>query len=173
MLKKVKINASAGNKSSEIIVSEDYVYLASTTEVGNTSGEPYISEGDYITWYTSNPKRVKFLGRVIPDGATYYSVSSDPSAVSTNNVKAGDVWINTGNSSIGYIYVTQDELDKYKLTPSSTAAIGGGWIEAPYWWLRSPLIGNTTNFWGVYGNGGVNNGYGAGNSNGVCPCFSI
>ena len=172
MLKKIKVNASAGNKSTEMIVSEDYVYLASTTEIGNTTGEPYVSEGDYITWYTSNPKRVKFQGRVIPDGASYYTASSDPSTVSTNNVKAGDIWINSGNSSIGYIYVTQEEMDKYKIVPYATAAIGGGWVQAVYWWLRSPGIGGTAYFWGVYYYGYVSSGN-ANGSSGVCPCFSI
>lgn len=172
MLKKVKINASAGNKLTEIIVSEDNVYLASTTELSNNTSEPYASEGDYITWYTSNPKRVKFQGYVIPDGATYYSTSSDPSAVSTNNVKEGDVWIHTGVDSVGHIYVPQETIDKYKITPTYTASIGGGWVKSNYWWLRSPYIGATANFWSVYNGGNVtsSNAYGA---LGVCPCFSI
>lgn len=172
MLKKVKINASAGNKLTEIIVSEDNVYLASTTELSNNTSEPYASEGDYITWYTSNPKRVKFQGYVIPDGATYYSTSSDPSAVSTNNVKEGDVWIHTGVDSVGHIYVPQETIDKYKITPTYTASIGGGWVKSNYWWLRSPIIGSTANFWSV-SNIGIVSANGANSTGGVCPCFSI
>lgn len=181
MLKKVKISATAGSQSSEILVSEDNIYLACNTEMSNNTTAPYPSEGDYITWYTSNPSRVKFQGYKIPDGAKYYTSSSDPSTVSTNNIKEGDVWINSSNSSIGYIYITQDDVDKYKLAPVSgstnaaliAASIGGAWKQSNYWWLRSPYISDTTNFWGVANYGYVYGNYGAGSSYGVCPCFSI
>ena len=172
MLKKVKINASAGNKSTEILVSEDYIYLPCTTEMNNSKDSIYPSEGEYITWYTSNKSRIKFKGYVIPDGAEYYLSNDDPSTISTNNIKAGDVWLEDDNSDIGFIYVPQDILDKYNITPSTTAAIGGGWIQAQYWWLRSPNTGGPAPFWGVYNGGGVG-GNGASYSNGVCPCFSI
>lgn len=172
MLKKVKISASAGNNTTEILTSEDYIYLPCYTEMSNTQSGIYPSEGDYITWFTSNPSRAKFRGRIIPDGASYYSSSSDPSTVSTNDVKEGDIWINTGNQSIAYMYVKQDEIDKFNITPSYTASIGGGWVSASNWWLRSPLVGYATYFWFVYTGGGCNY-YGASYSNGVCPCFSI
>ena len=41
-----------------------------------------------------------------------------------------------------------------------------------YWWLRSPVVGNSTNFWGVSSNG-YGNSNGASYVNGVCPCFII
>lgn len=42
-----------------------------------------------------------------------------------------------------------------------------------YWWLRSPNAGNSANyFWLVYTNGYCGNNV-AGDSYGVCPCFSI
>lgn len=44
--------------------------------------------------------------------------------------------------------------------------------ETYYYWLRSPYVGNTTNFWNVHYYGSVGN-YGAGNTYGVCPCFFI
>jgi len=172
MLKQVKISASAGSQSTEILISEDYIYLPCLTEMNNASDSIYPSEGDYITWYTSNPARVKFRGYKIPDDSTRYTASSDPSTSSTNNVKEGDVWIHSGNSSIGYTYVTQQYLDEYGITPKYTASIGGGWIEATYWWLRSPYVGYSTYFWFVYYNGTCSNG-GASYSSGVCPCFSI
>ena len=173
MLKQVKISASAGSQSTEILISEDYIYLPCLTEMNNASDSIYPSEGDYITWYTSNPARVKFRGYKIPDDSTRYTASSDPSTSSTNNVKEGDVWIHSGNSSIGYTYVTQQYLDEYGITPKYTASIGGGWIEATHWWLRSPYVGNSTHFWTVYGNGSCYYGTTAGISYGVCPCFSI
>lgn len=172
MLKKVKISASAGNNTTEILTSEDYIYLPCYTEMSNTQSGIYPSEGDYITWFTSNPSRAKFRGRIIPDGASYYSSSSDPSTVSTNDVKEGDIWINTGNQSIAYMYVKQDEIDKFNITPSYTASIGGGWVSAHTWWLRSPFVGYTTNFLNVSTYGGCGSS-GASSSYGVCPCFSI
>ena len=173
MLKQTKINASAGNKLTEIVISDDYVFLPSTTEMSNNNQEPYVSEGSYIPWFTSDILRLKFMGIKIPDNASYYTnaAGSEPSSDTSNNVKAGDVW-KIGGNNIGYIYVTQDYLDKRGVTPKYTAAIGGGWIEAPPWWLRSPYVTNTTYFWHVNGYGGMYS-YGASYSFGVCPCFNI
>ena len=175
MIKPVAMKASAGNKSTQIITSEDKIYLVSYVEVGaSTTDSTYLGEAEYgaIDFFTSNTKRVKFRGRIIPEDATFYSAGSDPSTVSTNNVKEGDVWINTSKDSIGYMYVSQSELDMYNLTPDFTASIGGGWISASYWWERSPNISNATFFMNVttigspYGND-------ASYVLGVCPCFSI
>ena len=174
MLKRVKVSASAGSQSTEILISEDYIYLPCLKAMNNATDSIYPSEGNYISWYTSNPSRVKFRGYKIPDGASYYTTAGvDPTTVSANNVKEGDVWINTSNSSIGYTYVTQQYLDEYGITPKYTASIGGGWIEAPHWWLRSPVVGNSTGFWYVYSNGNCGYSYAASSSYGVCPCFSI
>ena len=172
MIKPVAMKASAGNKSTQIITSEDKIYLVSYVEVGaSTTDSTYLGEAEYgaIDFFTSNTKRVKFRGRIIPEDATFYSAGSDPSTVSTNSVKEGDVWINTGNQSIGYIYVSQEELDMYNLTPDYTASVGGGWISAHYWWERSPNISSTTNFMNVNTNGNPNNNNNASNVNGVCP----
>lgn len=172
MLKKVKISATAGNQSSEILVSEDYVYIPCLKAMSNGYSAPYSSEGDYITWYTSNQTRAKFMGRAIKDSATYYSVGEEPSTISSNNVKAGDVWVNTNKDSVCYMYVEQAELDKFGITPDFTASIGGGWVSAKWHWLRSPNISYSTYFWFVTTYGGCS-GNVAYDSGGVCPCFSI
>lgn len=174
MLKQTKINASAGNKLTEIVISDDYVFLPSTTEMSNNSSEPYASEGSYISWYTSDMRRLKFKGITTPDDASYYTNASgsEPSSDQSNSVKAGDVWKIRENSD-GYIYVTQDYLDKHGVTPGYTASIGGGWIKAQYWWSRSPYVGSTADFWIVATNGNMYGYYGASNSYGVCPCFNI
>lgn len=44
--------------------------------------------------------------------------------------------------------------------------------ELSYWWLRSPIIDSSTNFWFVGSYGYSYYGY-ASNADGVCPCFSI
>lgn len=172
MLKKVKISATAGSLSTEVLVSEDYIYLPCITEMNNLSTSPYPNEGEYINWYTSNSRRAKFRGRIIPDDAVYYVTDSDPSTTSTNKVKAGDIWVHTGNESRCYMYIEQAEIDKFGITPDYPASIGGGWITAYYYWLRSPSVSYTTYFWYVANNGSCYNG-GANNSSGVSPCFSI
>ena len=179
MLKRVKINASSGNQSAIIIASEDNIYLPSVTEMTNSTTDPYISEGSYITWYTSNFSRIKCQGYKIPDDATLYSGSSDPSISTGNNIKEGDIW--AINHERAYIYLSQQTIDKYKITPTVTASIGGGWLYTSDWWTRSPIINATGNFGMVCRNGNpITNGNGytewsASNRtyNGVCPCFSI
>lgn len=175
MVKKVKINTSAGNKSTDILISEDYIYLPCIKELNNTNNTPYPSEGDYITWYTSNSARIKFKGYKILDGANIYTSSSDPSTNLVNNIKEGDIWIHSGDKNIGHIYVTQQYLDEYGITPQYTASIGGGWIASNIWWLRSPEVNGNTYFWVVNNIGACVTGSTAfaGQTNSVCPCFSI
>lgn len=173
MIQTVKINASAGNKSTEILTSEDKIYLVSYKEVySGTTDTTYTAEGDAIDFFTSSPSRCKFKGYIIPEDVTYYSASTEPSAVSTNHVKEGDIWIHTGNESRGYIYVTEDTVTKYGLTPYATASIGGGWVVAVNWWGRSPYVYDAAYFMSVYSTGypSSNN---ANNANAVYPCFSI
>lgn len=176
MLKQVKIGASEGNKSSNILLSDDYFYIPAYVEMGS-SGTPYINEGSAISWFTSNIRRAKFRGMFIPDDATYYTDASDPSLVSSNNITSGDVWQKNGGSNTCYIYATDKEVTYYGLTKSVEASIGGYWVSANDWWERSPIVNQTNYFWYVNtsGNyGGVNWGIsGAGAAFGVCPCFSI
>ena len=166
MLKQVKISASEGNKSSNILLSDDYFYIPAYVEMGG-SGTPYISEGSAISWFTSDIRRAKFRGMFIPDDATYYTDASDPSLVSSNNVTSGDVWKQNGNGTC-YIYATDEEVAYYGLTKSIEASIGGYWVSAYYWWERSPNVDVTTYFWYVNTNGSNSN-YGANPSYGVCP----
>lgn len=172
MLKKVKISASAGNQSTEILVSEDYVYLASATEMNNSTDATLSSEGDYISWYTSDIMRAKFRGRIIPDDAHRYTDSSDPQTITSYTVKEGDVW-RPNNSGTNYIFVTKTDIDRFGLTVYGTATSAGGWVFAHNWWLRSPSVGNSTSFWAVGGNGAFGNTSTASVAYGVCPCFSI
>ena len=171
MLKQVQISASEGNKSNNILVSNDYFYIPAYVEMGG-SGTAYINEGTAISWFNSDIRRAKFRGMIIPDDATYYTNSTDPSLVSSNNVLSGDVWKENGNGRC-YIYATDEEIAYYGLskTDGKATSIGGYWISACGWWERSPNVGNTINFWGVNTNG--NNFYNANSSYGVCPCFSI
>ena len=176
MLKTVKISASAGDKSTEIITSEDKIYLAANRELGGWTTEPYVNEGYAISWFTKNSIRCKFRGQIIPDDATYYTSNTDPTALSTASVKRGDIWINTGNQEIGYYYIPADEKNKhyfYGGNDNIVASDGGLWLRAQYWWERSPNAGNSTYFVLVHGNGSPYNGSFAATTYAVVPCFSI
>lgn len=85
-----------------------------------------------------------------------------------NNVEVG--W--GSNTSTPYCY----EGHKYPIFSNNSSRIkylSDGAGLASTWWLRCPNIGNTTNFWFVYGDGYVSSyGY-AGNSYGVCFGFCI
>ena len=179
MIKRVKIFASAGSQSYEIITSEDAIYLASTREVGGYSGTPYTGEGDAISFYSSNRRRLKFCGIIIPDSAQFITEASDPTALTSYTISEGDVWINS-DSSVGYIYVSQATKNRHSIlggratdsTDNVAASDGGLWGRANTWWLRSPYVGNSTYFCNVYGAGGAGY-YNASNTYGLVPGFSI
>lgn len=170
IIKSVKVATSAGDKSEEVLISEDKIYLLCNTEITNNASNPYVDEGEHIAWFTSDALRAKFKGRIIPDDATYYSANADPSSISTNFVKEGDIWV-TG-TKVCCIYVSQEELDKYNITPTYTASIGGGWIMADNWWLRSPNVNYSSYFMIINSNGSANLNS-ANASAGVCIGFSI
>ena len=174
LIKTARISASAGSQSEEILVSEDKVYLAARTELDNSQETPYVGEGSYITWFTSNNSRMKFRGQIIPEDVTYYTDSStDPTSLTTANVKRGDIWV---KSSIGYYYLPQEEFAQheyyYEPTSNLDASDGGKWLRAQNWWERSPYISNSTYFMGVNSNGYAS-AYHASLTYGVVPCFSI
>ena len=175
MIKSVKINASAGNQSHEILISEDKIYLASYGEVSVVTSEPYVNEGTLISWFISNPVRCKFRGQIIPEDATYFSTTTDPTALSTSNVKAGDIWYNT-QSQIGYYYIPADVKNKhyyYGTTDNIEASDGGLWLRAQYWWERSPSASVSAYFLYVYFSGYPYSSTNASTTNAVVPCFSI
>lgn len=61
IIKQVQIPASAGNRSSDIVYSKDYVYLPSYAEVFATSEDPYASEGKIIAFFNTDTDRVKTM----------------------------------------------------------------------------------------------------------------
>ena len=61
IIKQVQIPASAGNRTSDIVYSKDYVYLPSYAEVFATSEDPYTSEGKIITFFNTDADRVKTM----------------------------------------------------------------------------------------------------------------
>ena len=184
MIKKVEIKATSGSQSTGITVSDDYIYLPSYREVGSgATGAGYISEvgtsTDPISWFTNNSSRIKFRGKTRPystgDGHTIYTCAQDPAALYQTSINDGDIWINTNNSSTGYVFVPQAQLDQYGITPEFVADstyAQGGWVIATSWWERSPSISYSSSFYCVtsYGFPGNSN---ASNVYGVVLGFSI
>ena len=176
-IKSVKVKASAGNQSQEIVTSEDKIYLAANREVGGWTSSPYVDEGDAISFFTSNAARIKFPGLIIKEGAQFFTGDTDPTKLSTCTVKEGDIWINTANDSIGYMYVSPDTVRKHTrigwkdLSDSNNiqASDGGCWLRSYHWWERSPHASSSAYFVIVNNNGNPNNANNASNLNGVVP----
>ncbi len=177
IIKNVRVPSTAGDQSTEIIYAYDNIYLESYNALSNNNTSPYVDESDYITWYTSNQLRAKYLGQIIPDDATYYTTASEPSTLG-NTVNAGDCWQPNGGSNVNYIAITLDEYNKLPWTNTNTyhgTATQDGtlvWCSSCGWWLRSPYAGNSTNFWYVTTSGTLNSN-GASTLYGVVPGFSI
>lgn len=180
-IKKVKISATAGSQSTEILVSEDYIYLAANREVGGNTSEPYASEGTAISFFTSDKSRLKFPGIIIEDNAQFITSNTDPTQLTSYAVKEGDIWIKSNSSNIGYIYMSAETIAKHTRisyrnvtsTDNIQASDGGCWVRAYYWWGRSPSASNTTNFMLVNSYGGPNGSYYASYAYGVVVGFSI
>lgn len=172
MLKKVKIISTEGNKSTSLVASDDYFYLPSIKEVGNTE-DVYSGEGDAISWFTSDIRRAKYRGMIVPPDATYYTDANDPTTISTYDVKSGDVW-KKSNGIRCWVYATDEDIRKFGLsTTDGLQCSSGWWISAYNWWMRSSNINYDSYFWLVNYGGVINNGYYASFSYGICPCFSI
>jgi len=180
-IKQVKISASAGNQSSEIVISNDYIYLAANRELGGWTSTPYINEGDAISYFTTNASRIKFCGLIVDENAQFITESSDPTQLTSYTVKEGDIWINTNNSSVGYYYMTADTVAKHSRigyrdissADNIPASNGGMWVRAYYWWERSPNASTSTNFVYVTTNGNPYNNGNASSAYGVAFGFSI
>lgn len=172
MIKLVKVNASVGSQSTSIETSNDYIFLPSRTELTGENIEPYNNEGVHIAFCTTFINRIKFRGIILPDDCSYYTNSSDPSADTAANIKPGDLWRVNGSGN-GYVYVTQEYIDRNSITPKYSAVIGGGWVEAFWWFTRSADADNEQYFCYVSGGGLVSGLGGTRAPAGVCPCFSI
>ena len=180
MIKPVKIFASAGNQSSEILVTNDTIYAPATREVGGYTGSPYTSEGTPISWFVNNASRIKFNGFIRSDDAQVIASGTDPTQLTGYTIREGDIWINSDNSSYGYIYVSAANKAKHttigcrKVSSSDNIVAGDGglWLRAWVWWLRSPYASSASNF-SIVNSGGSYGGGNASNWSGLALGFSI
>ena len=184
VIKQVSVKSSAGATSYSITSSNDKLYLAANREVGGSTSSPYVDEVDVtstISFFTNDRKRLKFCGVIVDDNAQFIVDSSEPTLLTSYTVNEGDIWVNSNNQNIGYIYMSASTIAKhtrigYRAVSSSEniqASDGGCWVCAYYWWERSPYASNSTNFMIVYTNGAPNNYGGASTTSGVALGFSI
>ena len=135
------------------------IWLPSYIEMQGGTSEPWVYEGaEHIPFFINGTTRVKFKGpESFPrDGYNVFSAADDPTLDAANTIVDGDIWLDTNDSSRGYL--RKD----------------GKWLVAYYFWLRGASVTNAAYFCVVHNSGYVNTyGYGATNVVGVCPRFSI
>ena len=126
----------------------------------------------------------EFSGSITLSGVAVHTGASEPIFgqskglydydTNPTGVREFDIWQNGNNQ--GFIFVTAETAKERGLTLSTEVSQGttviGGWVGAGGYWLRSPNVGTTVNFWAVY-NGGSLYYNGAGTWGGVCPCVSL
>lgn len=150
------VNRIANNQG-EVLTVDAKVFIPSLADITNQTSEPWIYEGKFATWFIDNPHRAKHRGHWAADGAQYFSGNTDPALLEVNNVQDGDIWTDTGNSSVVKLRVD------------------GAWLSANGFWLRGAHLGSTTHFLSCYygGNANTNNYTLASSVYGVVLRFSI
>lgn len=77
LIKQVKVNSSAGDMSTEIVTSNNYIYIPCVTELYPTmTEEPYCYEGSGIDYFTTNSSRICMT----EDGVAYEYLTRSPNA---------------------------------------------------------------------------------------------
>ena len=192
ILKQVRVYSSEGNQSTNIVYSDDKVYLPARRELDGTVSAPYDGEANgRVSWfvagtdkdgrsYSANASLARWRGQIRRRDARIFTGENDPTALESTVVEEGDIWINTANSSIAYMYHTAEMANKHMFIGINAhgndviQAYGGGiWLVASNWWERSPSASNSTSFTTVSASGyaGYNN-Y-ASNTYALCPSVSL
>ena len=158
IIKKVKVLASAGKGSTEILTSEDNIFLPSCIEVstGYTSTNyypTYVNEGEHLDMFTSNRSRYKFPGLALADDAQIIDSATDPTMLLDYTVNEGDIWVYNPNAYTSdsncdkFYYLPKEKAEKhtrfgpYANTSTSyckEASDGGIWVHSIAWLTRSP-----------------------------------
>ena len=160
VIKQVSVKSSAGATSYSITSSNDKLYLAANREVGGSTGSPYVDEVDVtstISFFANDKQRLKFCGVIVDDNPQFIVDSSEPTLLTSYTVNEGDIWVNTNNQNIGYIYMSASTIAKHtrigfravSSTDNIQASDGGCWVRAYGWWGRSPYASNSAYFMGV------------------------
>ena len=182
MIKTVKTFSSAGNKSTEIVTSEDTLYLLSNREAGDsTTSVPYVNEGDPINFFVDNLSRIKFPGFIREEDRQVITSDTDPTQLTGYTISEGDIWINTAVSNSGYMYISPETLAKHTTIGCRKVAAddniqandGGLWYRAWVWWLRSARADSSAVFSFVNYGGYASYSFSATLSYGLALGFSI
>ena len=182
IIQTVRVRASAGNRSNEILTSEDKLYLPSELEMNGRNRTPYNQEiSAVIPWHTSAGAVVRFYDMIKPDDMSVYETQTDPTlSPDVYTVKAGDLW---HTNSRFYMYVPAQEASRHAQmggrAMSSTSnnkpaadESGAVWVEAWYCYTRSPLAGYDVNFMAIYSSGSTAD-LSSNRDSGIVLCFSI
>lgn len=183
IIKAVEINATAGDRSTAIVTSEDKLYTLSYREVGTGITTPaYYSEigtsPDPVDWMTSVYNRAKWMS--LPrkqngqDGFEVFLGENEPSYVNMTQMEPGAIWRNN-SSGYFYMFMPQDYLDMYGAIPEYTADSRyspGGWIQFESYQTRSANIATNNQWLYMYYNGTITYTNGT-TCYGIIPCFSI
>lgn len=158
VIKLVRVPATAGSQSTEILVSNDHLYSPSLREVGGSASEPYASEGELISYYSSATARCKFPGIIIKDNPQIITGDTDPTLLTSYTVTEGDIWVHTGiDDSPRFIYLAPETIANHTIiaqravnsTSNVAASDGGLWVRATTWFVRSPGVSTSSHFWYV------------------------
>jgi len=195
LIVQVKVPSTTGSQSSNIGNYDSYVYIPCYREMADnndTKNAPYSNEGSFISWNTTNQRRLGFRDIITLDtsllanGNAKFTGSSEPifaqnkgfydADSNPNGVREYDIW-HIDNNNVARIYLSAQTLRKKNITPTVAITQGtellGGWCGAYTYFLRSPNTGNANNFWYVNLIGATNNYSNANYWIGVRPCFSI
>jgi hypothetical protein len=194
LIAQVKAPSTEGNRSTNVTNYDSYVYIPCYREAidnNETKNSPYVSEGSFIGWNTTQMRRVCFRDVITLDtsllanGNAKHTGSSEPifgqskgfydADNNPNGVREYDVWYIDNNNACR-IYLSAQTIRKKNLSPTTWITQGtervGGWVSAGSYWLRSPITGTTYLFWYV-ANSGVTYANNADYWVGVRPCFSF
>lgn len=170
--------------NSTIITSEDYVYIPAYSEITNNSQSEESGNGKSVISIFNNGNGAaycRFKNIIIPDGYRYFTTSDDPSMLSSNNIKEGDMWRTQygSNQYAVYIYVSAQNAALHNYEDSSTSTLlandGGLWVSASTWWLRTNWSTTSQNSYYYYINreGAAYNMRNGSYTEGIVHCISI
>ena len=177
IMKFSEIKSTEGSQSPTINTTYDKVYLPSYQELSSsvlaTGYNNEVGNNYPIPWLITARNRLKFIGirrggydLSMDTDPILYAIGTEPAATYATDIAPGSLWVNTGGSSVGYIFVSQEVLDQYGIEPdfqSDPNYANGGWVTCRVWWTRSANIGNRTSF--LYSNSAGTNGSSANATN--------
>lgn len=196
MIRTVRLNTVLGSDVSDVVeITEDKLYQPAYAEVYPITRAPFIqeqfsnssNEGAIITWFSDFAHRAKSKILNIRNNPTVWTGTTDPTSQVGNNVRIGDIWVQTPNGGYPiYVFVDNESIARDHLTirENTIPTSVGGWVQSSSMWgLRTPYSGLLSNghqyqYYVITSLGVVSqypyttsNGYGDGVA--IVPCFSV